>query len=524
MSKIKKVLAMLLALAMVLGTTLTASAEPSNKPVEGDVATATVNNVEATATVIAYQVVKADYNSAGFIGYSTVSGYSIADPLHPTSDEIAAIANGDTARLKRVQMTAGEADAEGLASFTADLAPGYWMVLVSGTVEEVYNPMLVGIAYSKSGSDNTLTADPVDANSNWTLVTEGAYAKSTKPSIDKKILPVGEDAKNDLAIGDYVQFQIETAIPSYSKDYEEVIVKISDTLSKGLTLVNDAEHPFVVSLDEKDYTYTKAIGTDGFEIQINSDYALTHGTEKVTITYYAQLNKDAGLNFDANTNTATLTYSNDPSDSSKTKETDKRTYNYTFAIDSKLNGESTDEWNKITQEILKGTMVESTEGGSTTKFEVLEGATFTLTNNSTKKEYTATSDKKGQLAFIGLDAGEYTLVETAAPNGYSVSDEKIPVVITADYNDDGTLKSYTIKINNKATSTYEATYKGEGTSTTITSVVPGSGNQTTEVLNTKLSKLPSTGGIGTTIFTIGGCLIMIAAAGLFFASRRKSAK
>lgn len=46
----------------------------------------------------------------------------------------------------------------------------------------------------------------------------------------------------------------------------------------------------------------------------------------------------------------------------------------------------------------------------------------------------------------------------------------------------------------------------------------------TPILNTKLSSLPSTGGIGTTIFTIGGCLIMIIAAGLFFASRRKSAK
>ena len=40
--------------------------------------------------------------------------------------------------------------------------------------------------------------------------------------------------------------------------------------------------------------------------------------------------------------------------------------------------------------------------------------------------------------------------------------------------------------------------------------------------DTKLSALPGTGGIGTTIFTIGGCLIMIAAAGLFFASRRKT--
>ena len=41
-------------------------------------------------------------------------------------------------------------------------------------------------------------------------------------------------------------------------------------------------------------------------------------------------------------------------------------------------------------------------------------------------------------------------------------------------------------------------------------------------MNTELSSLPSTGGIGTTIFTIGGCAIMIAAASLFFVSRRKS--
>jgi len=45
-----------------------------------------------------------------------------------------------------------------------------------------------------------------------------------------------------------------------------------------------------------------------------------------------------------------------------------------------------------------------------------------------------------------------------------------------------------------------------------------------DLSDTKLSSLPSTGGIGTTIFTIGGCLIMIVAAGLFFATRKKSAK
>ncbi len=46
----------------------------------------------------------------------------------------------------------------------------------------------------------------------------------------------------------------------------------------------------------------------------------------------------------------------------------------------------------------------------------------------------------------------------------------------------------------------------------------------TSMTDTRLASLPSTGGIGTTIFTIGGCLIMIVAAGLFFATRRKAEK
>ena len=141
------------------------------------------------------------------------------------------------------------------------------------------------------------------------------------------------------------------------------------------------------------------------------------------------------------------------------------------------------------------------------------------------------SDENGYLSFTGLDAGTYTLQETKAPEGYSLNDTKIPVEITATYNDNGTLNSYSIKVNNENTSTYTATYDADGKGeVTDIDCTPEHENDwsdvsdTHEIKNTKLASLPSTGGIGTTIFTIGGCAIMIIAAGLFFASRRKAAK
>ena len=104
-------------------------------------------------------------------------------------------------------------------------------------------------------------------------------------------------------------------------------------------------------------------------------------------------------------------------------------------------------------------------------------------NNIKKFENVVAID--GVVTVKGLDEGTYDIVEEKAPDGYSIVE----------------VESKTIE---------------EGEDATV--------NITFDVVNTKLSSLPSTGGIGTTIFTIGGCLIMIIAAALFFASRRKENK
>lgn len=120
----------------------------------------------------------------------------------------------------------------------------------------------------------------------------------------------------------------------------------------------------------------------------------------------------------------------------------------------------------------------------------------------------------------GLKAGTYYLKETSAPDGFTLNDTVYTIEINETLNDEGKLDSWSIIIkgatieNGSAESRFTVT--STGAKQTIFAPV--------SIVNTKISSLPSTGGIGTTIFTIGGCAIMIVAAGLFFATRRKTQK
>ena len=531
----KKVSAILMAAIMVLGMAASVFAAI---PSESDTAEAVVHNVEAGATVTAYQITKAQYDKSGngFIGYETVNkDVALGNVLAPTQIEVANIVKNGTllATLPSTSMTA--AGTEGLVDYKAQLAPGYWIVLVTGTVNEVYNPMLLGVAYSASGSDNTMTAGPVNADGNWALGGE-AYAKSTQPSIEKKITGSttadGTDTKdepyvengNDVAIGDIVNYEITTHIPSYSKQYTKVILKIKDTLSKGLTLDPDSIKINGAAVDSEMGKLT--INADGFEFEIDSNYALAHGNEEIKVTYSATVNNQAEKNFDPNTNTAKLVYSNNPADEDDTKETESTTYTYTFSIGAALSA-SIQDYNKKINQIIKvdadGKVISTskTESGleADKVIEVKEGAEFTLTNKKTGKVYTATTGVDGGLTFEGLDAGEYTLVETKAPSGFTLNTRQIPVVISATYTTEGKLDTLTIKIDGENTSTYKATYDTTGTIKTITETTT-----VTDVINTKIAQLPSTGGMGTYLFTIIGVVVMAGAAGAFFMSRRRGSE
>ena len=94
MKKMRKIFAVLLTLAMVLGMSMTSFAAETTAPSAADKATITVTGIENGATVKAYRIVEPQYNEHGLYGYKVVSPYSIADTINftPTFNEITTIA------------------------------------------------------------------------------------------------------------------------------------------------------------------------------------------------------------------------------------------------------------------------------------------------------------------------------------------------------------------------------------------------------------------------------------------------
>ncbi|MCQ2512138.1 MAG: isopeptide-forming domain-containing fimbrial protein [Lachnospiraceae bacterium] len=526
--KTKKLLAFLLSLAMVLAmgfTTFAASAVPSSD----DVADVTIKGVEANATVTLYKIVEPVYNSAGLEKYQPVVTGSIADVKVPTTAEIAALAQSATSIGSPLLPIATVASGNDYVA--KDLGAGMYLVLVEGTGATVYNPMIVSVNYDK---DSVIEDGSVDAKTNWVLDDVIAYAKSGTPGVDKKIM--SEDSNlnansngGDVAIGDTVNFEIDTAIPSYSEQYTNLKFDVTDTLSAGFDPASD----IVVKVNNSvisasDDTYTIITGSGTFTVSFTEEFIRANGGKSVVVTYSAVVNSDAALNFDPNSNKAEITFSNDPTDSSKYGTVDDRTYTYTFAIDGILGGTVTTESYR-THEIIKvyedgKVEVISQADDPLDTIEVtnpLAGATFTLTNKATQKSYTATSDTEGYLSgFTGLDAGVYELVEASAPAGYVVDPTVHEVVISATYNDNGTLASYSITIDGVTTSTYTATY--DILSPEITKV---EGTQDTLVIkNSKIPVLPSTGGIGTTAFYVIGAVLVLGAGILLITRKRMSNK
>lgn len=470
MKKMKKLFAVLLTLAMVLGMSMTSFAAD-------ETTNATVKISGADGATLKYvQIVEPDRGSKdgwkivpGFEKAFTDAGLTIKDLLKNTPDTNAAqgkITSNTklSALLESLRLSATTTTTTITENqFTA--TKGGLYLIIADKEGWTYAPMLAYV--------------PVDSTADVNVT-----AKGEENQVRKEI---SSDGKS-VAAGDIVKYTVNANYPFYSSNYEDVLFKVTDTLTNANFLIDDS-HPVTVTIDgtpaaSTEYTVSDSSnGTNKLSVDFKYDY--TKAGTTVEITYYAKVSESVS--------------SESPLKNKVTSETA-----------STHNGTPTK-----TEYIVVSTPVKATikKVDLTNSTITLKGAVFELhrvVNGKDTVVTTATTDDKGIATFDGLDGQDttYYIVETQAPSGYKIDGIKHPLSgATANEPTINTVKDSETKITT-ITTTYTFTDFGDKGITTIT--------------NTKLSALPSTGGIGTTIFTIAGCLIMIAAAGLFFASRKKS--
>ena len=335
--------------------------------------------------------------------------------------------------------------------------------------------------------------------------------KGQKPTLEKQIKHNDGEwgVVGDNQIGDTVEFRTITTVP-ITTGYTEYDYTIFDEMSTGLTSdVKDASGITIKINDEEKLDssyYTVTVNANKFSVKVDILKAIREGKiaegNKLYTYYTGVLNEDANVYDKGNQqNTAYLQYSNNPHDTTKGETPHVTVYDWTFKMNvQKIDGADKEKELKDAKFVLSknGAVDLGTidENGTPTKTENLIKLVYD-SENSTYRVATA-SDKNityvmtaGNITIKGLDdAVDYYLYETKAPAGYNRLTEPVKFKINATYDETGdSCTAVSTKVGDKAAVT----------------------GLKVSVENNAGTTLPSTGGMGTTVFyVVGGGLMAVA--------------
>lgn len=474
-------LALLAALALVLAMAVPAFADKAN------LYTISVP-AGSNHTYQVYQIFTGDYSSDGKLSNikwgqnsnSRGDGVSIGEKVDENVlNQLAAVAGkSDEDKLAVIEQYANLSE-NGMdtvsASKSIQVAAGYYL----------FKDTTTGI------SGNTYIAEVVG---NVSIKAKNSHV----PGFEKKLKDTNDTEGTttdwqdvaDHDIGDEIPFKLEGTVPAdYDAEYTSYYFAFHDEEEAGLTFNPKSVK---VSVDGDEITTGFEVKTTpadhcSFEVVFSDlkKIGAVHAGSVIRVEYTSTLNPNAVIGGNGNLNKAQLEYSNNPRDTNSKDKT---------------------VWDNVV--VFTYQVVVNKYANSVAENNKLPGAEFTLTkklNGDTTKVIAAVKSEDGvRFTFKGLDDGEYTLTETVTPEGYNTID---PITFNVNAN-------------------HEITWEGTGDRNTLLKSLTGNqvtgkitfaenanvnGSLVTDIINKSGTVLPSTGGMGTTVFyVVGGGLMAVA--------------
>lgn len=554
MRKSKKFASTALALAMILSMGTTAFAAPGDMACDPDVS---ISGLQGGDSVQFYQVLAWNDGWVTAPGFESMAG-SLEEIAHGS-----VVANGDGTE----HTTAGGGISSELAGQLGSLAssatpvttitanggsvvydgpaPGLYMgIITAGTPGYFYNPVFVAADF------NPNNAAGLTLNENELSYDDQARAKVNRIGVEKTSGSITSDA----AQYDPIDFTVKTMVPTYAGNYVDPVFKITDVLSDGLAFQPDTwaiSGTWVktgASVDFEDGAYAFAFdeAANTYTVTFSGDY-LKAITDQINleITYKAIIT-DTAASVNPEDNTVTVNFSNRPDDTTGAGILRDRTNHYTFTIDGMLwgqDGYEASEIVKVGMDADGNEITETRELSNGSSIGALEGAKFVLYKSEAGAKaddaddiYTndvfdgyVVSDADGRMHIEGLDEGVYYLKESEAPAGYIKSQDIVKIeietsktVVPVEEEEDGQKIVYDVEVltgyqiymtvgdgARQNTANYVFTNDGPVLTEVTRGDLAGTDGELGKVFNTVGVELPSTGGIGTTIFYIvGGCLVL----------------
>ena len=487
----KRLLALLLVLvlaaALVPGKVQAADIEEGKCSIQ-------VNGLEGTVemTVSAYMIIQAQFDYtvqqptdpmykwdpqvadwlkaiAAYQGYIDESGMVTQDFIGLSAADAAAFYDMLAAAIRANPASfsgpKGQQKTTGTSCVLSDLPMGNYLVLVEGGA----------MIYRPSAVNRTPKWD--QAAMAWRVSNEEIVLKSSSVSIDKKV----DDVKlKNVGIGDTVPYKVTAQVPVYPDKAVDTTYIISDTLPDAVTLKKTGDKADItVCSDEAgntvlkegaDEAYTLTTETNGFILTFN--YENIKNFSNIYVSYSGIINENAKPNTKF-TNTVDLKYNNNPYISGGYKEDTDKAEVYTYGIRLTKTGES--------DALLPGAVFNlSADSKNSTPLKFLKDADGYYVSADPAAKADIETDADGFLQIRGLKEGTWYLTEVKAPAGYIKPSTAVKVVLQKKSDENPLLLE-----NGDSDGYYPVTVK-----------------------NRKGFSLPTTGGVGTILFSAGGIVMV----------------